>query len=358
MILRLFAARLTVTVIEPVAVARPTQKEWGIQTLDTEVRPAHQFKSAPKFSDPDLTAAGEERARVGLDHLETLWINTGTLCNIECRNCYIESSPTNDRLVYLTAAEASAFLDEAEALGTREIGITGGEPFLNPDILEMLEDALSRGFEVLLLTNAMQPLQRPRVMKGLLKIKDELGERLTLRVSLDHYSKALHEVERGPDTWDKALQGMDWLSKNGFNLAIAGRTCWEESDDDSRAGYAKLIADHGWPIDHTDQHQLMLLPEMGDERDVPEITTACWGILKISPSEMMCAKSRMVVKRKGEDKPTVLPCTLLPYDEKFNMGSTLAESARADGGMFSDGAVKLCHQNCAKFCVLGGGSCS
>jgi hypothetical protein len=54
----------------------------------------------------------------------------------------------------------------------------------------------------------------------------------------------------------------------------------------------------------------------------------------------------------------VVPCTLLPYDEAFEMGATLASSLVADGGMFRDGAVKLCHPHCAKFCVLGGGSCS
>ena len=65
-----------------------------------------------KFADPDRTAKGEVRARVKLDALRTLWINTGTLCNIECRNCYIDSSPENDRLAYITRAEVAAYLDE------------------------------------------------------------------------------------------------------------------------------------------------------------------------------------------------------------------------------------------------------
>ena len=85
-------------------------------------------ESAPrKFADPDWTATREPRASVALERLETLWINTGTLCNITCRNCYIESSPGNDRLVYITPAEASAYFDEIEAggLGTRD-GFTGG----------------------------------------------------------------------------------------------------------------------------------------------------------------------------------------------------------------------------------------
>jgi len=311
-----------------------------------------------KFYDPDLTSNGEARAKVPLDRLETLWINTGTLCNITCRNCYIESSPTNDRLVYMTAGEVAVFLDEAEGLGTREIGFTGGEPFLNPDILDMLEDALARGFDVLVLTNAMLPMQRPHLKRGLESLKNGYANKLSIRVSLDHYSRVLHETERGPRTWESTLAGLDWLSGNGFGIAIAGRTCWGESEAVARKGYAALIAARGWRIDPQDASQLMLFPEMDGRQDVPEITTQCWEILGKSPSDMMCASSRMVVKRKGATAPAVLPCTLLAYDRAFEMGATLAAAAKADGGMFAEGAVKLCHPHCAKFCVLGGGSCS
>src|SRR6202008_455585 len=91
---------------------------------------------AEKFRDPHITAAGERRASVALQRLRTLWFNTGTLCNIACRNCYIESSPKNDRLVYLDRAEVAAYLDEIERDGwdTEEIGFTGGEPFMNPHL--------------------------------------------------------------------------------------------------------------------------------------------------------------------------------------------------------------------------------
>jgi uncharacterized Fe-S cluster-containing radical SAM superfamily protein len=313
-----------------------------------------------KFRDPDWTASGEARAFVRLQALRTLWINTGSLCNIECRNCYIESSPENDRLAYMTRAEVASFLDEIarEALPTREIGFTGGEPFMNPDILAMLGDALRRGHSVLVLTNAMQPMQRPRITSGLLALHEAHGDGLVIRVSLDHYGKTLHEAERGPDTYDKTVDGIDWLARNGFALALAGRTYCGESEESLRDGYQRLAQERGWPIDATDPAKLVLFPEMDLRVDVPEITTACWGILHKSPSDVMCASSRMVVKRKGAAAPTVLPCTLLPYDPAFEMGATLAESVRADSGMFDHGAVKLCHPHCAKFCVLGGGSCS
>jgi len=313
-----------------------------------------------KFSDPDVTAQGERRARVALTALSTLWLNTGSLCNITCRNCYIESSPENDRLAYLTRGEAAAYLAEIarDRLPVREIGFTGGEPFMNPDIIAMTGDALDRDFSVLVLTNAMQPMLRPRIRDGLLGLHDAYGDRLTLRVSLDHYSRELHDTERTPGSFAKTVEGIDWLAREGFKLALAGRTCWGESEADARAGYAALIADRAWPVDAYDHGQLVLFPEMDEHADVPEITESCWRILGKDPREVMCASSRMIVKRKGAAHPVVLPCTLLPYDPAFEMGATLAEAARADGGMFDHGAVKLCHPHCAKFCVLGGGTCS
>jgi sulfatase maturation enzyme AslB (radical SAM superfamily) len=313
-----------------------------------------------KFTDPDWTAKREPRATVGLDRLETLWINTGTLCNITCQNCYIESSPSNDRLVYITAPEVAGYLDEirAQGLGTREIAFTGGEPFMNPHLLSMLEDALSRGLQTLVLTNALQPMQRPKTQRGLLALRDRFGARLKVRVSLDHHTQALHEAERGKRTWAKTIAGLDWLARNGIAVAIAGRTCWNESEEDSRAGYARLIAEKGWAIDAQSGTELVLLPEMDGGHDVPEITTRCWAILDKRPGDMMCAASRMIIKRQGAERPSVVPCTLIAYDPAFEMGATLADAARAHGGMFAGGAVKLCHPHCSKFCVLGGGSCS
>lgn len=300
-----------------------------------------------KFRDPLMTAKGERRAHVALERLETLWINTGTLCNLACRNCYIESSPTNDALVYLTLAEVEAYLDEAEALGTREIGLTGGEPFMNRDCVAMIASALRRGFSALVLTNAMRPMRRFEA--DLIGLVREFGDALTIRVSLDHYSKAVHEAERGPGSWDKAIDGLCWLSRHGARLAVAGRQLAGESDADARAGYARLFAQLGIGIDAFDHGRLVLFPEMDSSADVPEISEACWDIVGVSPGAMMCASSRMVIKRKGADRPVLAACTLLPYDDQFVTGETLGDER---------GKVMLNHPHCANFCVLGGASCS
>jgi len=169
-----------------------------------------------KFQDPYVTAKGEARASVALTRPETLWFNTGTLCNIECVNCYIESSPSNDRLVYITAAEVTDYLDQLEARGwgVREIGFTGGEPFMNPEMIEMAEAALARGYEVLILTNAMRPMMRKSMRAGLTRLNAAYGDKLTLRISVDHHSAALHDEERGKGSFAKTLEGMAWYSEN------------------------------------------------------------------------------------------------------------------------------------------------
>jgi len=304
-----------------------------------------------KFQDPDVTAKGEARAKVSLTRPETLWFNTGTLCNIACTNCYIESSPTNDALVYLTADEVSDYLDQLEQRrwNVREIGFTGGEPFMNPAFLEMVDRSLARGYDVLVLTNAMAPMMRPKVKAGLKALVERYGAKLTLRISLDHHAAAVHDAERGAGTYAKTMRGIDWLSSIGARLAIAGRIEMAESEAEARAGYAALYARHGWDIDAHNPGATVLFPEMDAQVEVPEVTTACWGILDKSPDAVMCASSRMVVKRKGAPKPAVLACTLLPYDPQFELGTSLAEAERD---------VSLNHPHCAKFCVLGGASCS
>ncbi|MEO0400865.1 MAG: radical SAM protein [Pseudomonadota bacterium] len=304
-----------------------------------------------KFQDPDVTAKGEARAKVALTHPETLWFNTGTLCNIACTNCYIESSPTNDALVYLTANEVSEYLDQLEERdwNVREIAFTGGEPFMNPAFLDMLGRALVRGYDVLVLTNAMAPMMRPKVKDGLVELIQTYGSKLSLRVSLDHHAASVHDGERGVGTFEKTMAGMAWLASVGARMAVAGRIEMAESEAEARDGYAALFAKHGWAIDAYNPGETVLFPEMDARVEVPEITTECWSILNKHPDAVMCASSRMVVKRKGADTPAVLACTLLPYDAQFEMGATL-EHAERD--------VSLNHPHCAKFCVLGGASCS
>ena len=209
--------------------------------------------------------------------------------------------------------------------------------------------SLEAGYQVLILTNAMRPMMRKSVQAGLLRLRDTYADKLTLRVSLDHWSPDLHDQERGKGGFETSLKGMRWLRDAGIRMTVAGRTMWDETEMDARAGYAALYDREGFDIDAGNPGETILFPEMDETAEVPEITTACWDILGKSPDDIMCASSRMVVKRKGAAAPSVVACTLLPYAEEFDLGATLDEAERP---------VRLNHPHCSKFCVLGGASCS
>jgi MoaA/NifB/PqqE/SkfB family radical SAM enzyme len=299
-----------------------------------------------KFKNQKVTADGSNRAFIEARNIKTLWFNTGTLCNIECKNCYIESSPKNDRLVYLTFEEVKSFIDEAldKNLGTNEIGFTGGEPFMNKDIMKMIDYSLRKGLKVLVLSNAMKPMLNRT--KELIKLNHS---NLTIRVSIDHYEKEKHEEIRGKNTYDVMLQGLKWLNENNFNYTLATRLLWNEKEEDLRKNFGTFIKNNNLRLDTNSPKELVTFGEMDEKIDTPEITTSCWDILNKDPNDVMCSWSRMVVRKKNSKNPSVIACTLLPYADEFDLGETLTNSLQK---------IYLNHKHCSKFCVLGGSSCS
>ena len=299
-----------------------------------------------KFKDQKVTADGSNRAFIEARNIKTLWFNTGTLCNIECKNCYIESSPKNDSLAYLTFEEVKSFIDEAvdKNLGTNEIGFTGGEPFMNKDIMKMIDYSLRKHLKVLVLSNAMKPMLNRT--KELIKLNHS---NLTIRVSIDHYEKEKHEEIRGKNTYDVMLQGLKWLNENNFNYTLATRLLWNEKEEDLRKNFGTFIKNNNLRLDTNSPKELVTFAEMDEKIDTPEITTSCWDILNKDPNDVMCSWSRMVVRKKNSKNPSVIACTLLPYADEFDLGETLTNSLQK---------IYLNHKHCSKFCVLGGSSCS
>jgi MoaA/NifB/PqqE/SkfB family radical SAM enzyme len=229
-------------------------------------------------------------------------------------------------------------------MGTIEIGFTGGEPFMNKDIFKMIKYSLDNGFKTLVLTNAMKPMMNN---------KNELFRlnhiNLTLRVSIDHYTKIKHEEIRGPNSWDPMIEGLKWLSDNNFNLALATRLMWGEDEEQTRNCFKEFIKNNRLKLDPYSKSDLVTFAEMDVKKETAEITTECWGILNKNPNDIMCSSSRMIVKKKGDKTPSVIACTLLPYSDEFTLGLTLKESMKK---------IYLNHPHCSKFCVLGGSSCS
>lgn len=323
--------------------------EQSAELLVREKEIQKNFHDQGKFRDPEITGKGESRAYVDLIKLETLWFNTGTRCNLQCENCYIESSPTNDELLFISRNDVEKYLNEIRdlELETKNISFTGGEPFINKEMLPMLRLCLERNFKILILTNAYRAIDR--YFDELSELNQKYPEKLSLRISLDHYTSEVHEKERGSGTFERTLITIKKLSDMGIRISIAGRSLATESRMQALEGYQNILDQFNINLTVSKGENIVIFPEMSSSKDVPEITTACWDILNVHPDQQMCSSERMVVKRKGSDHPVVLPCTLIAYDEQFELGKTLEESFRR---------VYLNHPYCAQFCVLGGASCS
>ena len=270
-----------------------------------------------KFENKFLTVSGKQRAFIKTKQFKTLWFNTGTLCNLTCKNCFMESSPSNDQLSYLSFEEFKNYIDESivKNYGTKEVGFTGGEPFMNKDIIKMIEYSLKNGFNTLVLTNAMKPMLNKK--EQLLNLK---SSNLTIRVSIDHYKKEKHELIRGQNSYDVMMMGLKWLNDNDFNYALATRLLWNEKEDMVRKNFGVFTKNNKLNLDTNSKQHLVTFVEMDEKKDTPEITTECWGILKKDPSNIMCSSSRMIVKKKGSKNTSVISCTLLPYDNNFDLG--------------------------------------
>ena len=156
-----------------------------------EAREIDRERGRRKFEHPDWTAKAERRASVPFERLDTLWINTGTLCNITCRNCYIELSPTNDRLDYITADEAARFLDEAAGASARARSASPAASRFSIPISSpwwrTRSGAVSRSS---ILTNAMLPMQRPAHRR---RSSYELKDALRRQAHAARQPRPLHE---------------------------------------------------------------------------------------------------------------------------------------------------------------------
>ncbi len=143
-----------------------------------------------------------------------LWMYTNFHCNLACDYCCVASSPQTPRRV-LSADRIARLAKEAADWGVHEIFLTGGEPFLLPDI-----GAIVRSCAALLpttvLTNGM--VFRGR---GLRELESIPRDNVALQISLDSATPQVHDAHRGRGTWAKAVAGIRSALGLGFRVRVA-----------------------------------------------------------------------------------------------------------------------------------------
>jgi AdoMet-dependent heme synthase len=160
--------------------------------------------------------------------LSTLWlVLTGTLCNLRCTHCLNASGPETPWLAPLGAAAARRAIVEADALGVREIYLTGGEPFLHRDILPLLETSLGVA-STTVLTNGT--VMTDALIDALATLTRAARYSLEIRVSLDAPDAASNDRVRGVGTWQRAVRAIQALDARGL-LPIITATAVDDAPD-------------------------------------------------------------------------------------------------------------------------------
>jgi MoaA/NifB/PqqE/SkfB family radical SAM enzyme len=290
------------------------------------------------------TPRGERRGYIQPHALSELWFHTGTACNLACPFCLEGSKPGDRRLGRVTLADVRPLVDEAVELGVRQFSFTGGEPFINRDLVRILSYALDRA-PCLVLTNGVDAVtQRLAQIEPLLASAHPLA----FRISIDHPDEALHDAGRGAGNFAKAWTTLCQLHARGFKVSIARQMALDEDGAVAEASYRDLFRRHGVPEDLT----LVAFPDFGvpgAQRDRPDVTESCMKQFQTEATrrEFMCAYSKMIVKQGGRMR--VYACTLVDDDPAYDQGTTLRESLAI--------RVRLKHQRCYS-CFRYGASCS
>jgi MoaA/NifB/PqqE/SkfB family radical SAM enzyme len=144
-----------------------------------------------------------------------LWIYTNFHCNLACEYCVVASSPRARRR-QLSGERFRTLVDEAVREEFAEIYITGGEPFVHPEIFTLIEYAADR-LPTVVLTNAMLFTGRRRA--ELARLAGRPG--LVLQSSIDGACAATHDRWRGAGSWERAMAGLRFAAQLGLPLRVA-----------------------------------------------------------------------------------------------------------------------------------------
>ncbi len=291
-----------------------------------------------------FTADGQPRGYIDAIGLRELWFHTGTNCNLACPFCLEGSKPGDRRLEFLSLEDVRPYMDAAVHLGVERFAFTGGEPFVNPSMLSILDYALEHK-PCLVLTNGTKPLHRR--LKQLAAFRNK-PHRVMFRVSLDYPDAARHDAGRGQGQFELALDGLVKLQNLGFDVSVARLRSEGEDPAAVDDQFRDLFRRYGLP----ETVPIVSFPDFlppYSAGNAPAITEDCMRRYTTPQQRrrFMCAYLRMVLKKNGRVR--VYACTLVDDDEAFDLGDNLAEAVRT--------RVRLKHHRCFA-CFKYGASCS
>ena len=171
-----------------------------------------------------------------------LWLYSNYHCNLACHYCLTESSPVVPKRI-LPMERMETLTKEAKALGFTGIGITGGEPFIVPWLVDAI-DTIAQELPVTVLTNGT--LFQGKRLEEVARLR---GREVRLQISLDRPNPVDNDAMRGPHNFAKVIEAIPKLLKAGLHVRIASTI--DNQCDAERGALEDLVASLGIaPDDH------------------------------------------------------------------------------------------------------------
>lgn len=161
----------------------------------------------------DLPKEGEIPIRRNSGFLSIVQLSVSPSCNLNCKYCYATDRIESD-FPRMTLEEYKLVVDELCELSPYvKFSLTGGEPLLNKECIEIGRYIKSKGHYVDLLTNAT--LIDEKIASQIAAIFDKVT------ISMDGSSKELHELFRGPNTYELTNRNIDLLISKGIDTHLS-----------------------------------------------------------------------------------------------------------------------------------------
>ena len=233
-----------------------------------------------------------------LSWLDDLWFQiSGTLCNLTCHHCFISCGPTNRTFETIPKDDVFRKLQESRAFDVKEYYFTGGEPFIHPDMVEILERTLAIG-PATVLTNAT--LLKQEWIARLARAEARSPYSLEFRVSIDGFSAAMNDPIRGQGTFERAMRGAKLLLAHGFLPVITVAQTWDDDrNDEVLAKFVKVLKEAGY-----ERPRVKIIPtlrlgaEIARNRGYESYERVTAEMLEdFDESQLICTHSRVVTDR-------------------------------------------------------------
>ena len=258
-----------------------------------------------------------------LTGIENLWFQLSRVsCNLKCRHCYLDCHQETRKRNFLNTDK----ITEALKMNYHElhmIYLTGGEPFVHPQIIEIIKYCLTKSNVTICSNGTLINEKKVKILKA---TEEMTNHKLSFRLSLDHYMEGRNDEYRGTGVFKKVINALKVLDKYGFETSLTCVNLKNEPEEEIRKGFEAMFEKYGLNIKNENLKVVPLL-KIGNYAKYYNIsekeTNVSYCDLENFDLNKLDCKSSRVITTDG-----VYCCPALVNDPRGRLGEKLEDAEK------------------------------